>query len=90
MINPRRQHQQIPRLRSNPYPPVARVAHVKETVPIPDVPDFLVLVHVLVEEHFDLILICRAHGAGRHGDFVAVGVVAGFGEVFEVGRRRGG
>ena len=91
MINPRRQHQQIPLLQPNPYP--ALVAHLPD-VEIPraveDVADLLVLVHVLGEEGGDLGLVHGAHGRGRDGDGVAVLVAARGGQGVEGGGRGGG
>jgi hypothetical protein len=72
MIYPRRQHQQIILFQSNPYPLVPLAAHVEIPVPVQDVPDLLVLVQVLFEEHLDLVFVDGAHLVGRDGDFVAV------------------
>lgn len=85
MINTRRQDKQIPLLRSNPHPPILAIPNIEIPRPLQDIANLLVLVHVLVVEHFDLVLIRRAHGDGRDGDFVAVGVGAGLGEVLDLG-----
>lgn len=84
MINARRQNEQVPFLRPHPHPLILFVANIKVPRPFQDVPDLLVLVHVLVVEQFDLVLVGGAHGGGRDGDLVAVGVGAGFGEVFDL------
>ena len=53
-------------------PLVPFVAHVKVARAIPDVPDLLVLVQVLVEELLDLGLVDGPHLLGRDGDLVPV------------------
>lgn len=85
MIDARRQNEQIPFLRPHPHPPILAVPHVKIPRTLQDVPDLLVVVHVFVVEQFDLVLVGRAHGGGRDGDFVAVGVGARLGEVLDLG-----
>ena len=79
MINPRRQHNQIPLLQPNPHPLIALTPHIEEARAIQDVPDFLVLVQVLVEERLHFFFVDGAHLLGRDGDFVPVLVVALFG-----------
>lgn len=83
-------HKQIAWFRFDSDPLVIRVTDVEIAVPFQYVSDLFVLVHVLVEEHFDLILVRRTHGAWRNSDLIAVGVVASLGEILKVGRRRRG
>ena len=59
-------------LQVNPHPLVALVAHVKVARAVPDVPDLLVLVQMLVEEGLDLGLVHVTHLFRGHGDLVPV------------------
>ena len=86
MIDTSGQDEQIARLHSDPHPSILPITDVEVARPLQDIPDLFVLVHVFVVEHIDLVLVGGAHGAGRDGDFVAVGVGAGLGEVFDLGR----
>jgi hypothetical protein len=80
MVDSRRHNSQIPLLQSQTNPIITLTSDVKVPSTIKDISDFLVLVKVLVEEDFDLFLVIGQCG-GRNGDFVAVLVVAGGGEV---------
>lgn len=57
MIDARGHNQQVARLHSDPDPSVLGVTDVEIARPLEDVTDFLVFVHVLVVEHFDLVLV---------------------------------
>lgn len=85
MVYPRRHDDQILLLEPDPDPIVPLVPHVKVPCAVQYVPDLLVLVQVLVEEHLDLVLVRLAHGLGRHGDLVAVLVAALRGDGVDVG-----
>ena len=85
MVDTGRQDDQIPRLHPDPHPPILRIPDVEIPSALQDVSDFLVLVHVFVVKHFDLVLVDRAHGAGRHGNLVPAGVVPGLDEAFDLG-----
>jgi hypothetical protein len=87
MIDSRRHNSQISLLQSQTNPIITLTSNVKVTSTIEDISDFLVFVKMLVEEYFDLFLVVGQCG-GRNGDFVAVLVVAGGGEV--VNRVQGG
>lgn len=90
MINPRRQHQQITTPDPNPHPPLLRITDIEKARSLQDVANLFIFMHVLVVEHFDFLFVGSAHGAAGDGDFVAVGVVAAFGEGVEVGGGGGG
>ena len=77
MINPRRQNEQIPLLQPDPHPLlISLLPHIKIPGAIQDISDLLVLVHVLVEERLDLVLVDIAHCGRRDGDFIPVLVAA--------------
>lgn len=73
MINPRRQHDQIPLLEPHPHPPIVPPApHVEIPSALEYIADLLVLVQVLLEELLDLGLVHGTHFVRRDGDLVAV------------------
>jgi hypothetical protein len=72
MINPRRHNHQIMLVQLDAHPVVVLTADIKEPAAVQDVPDLLVLVQVLVEEHLDFGLVHVAHLLGRDCDLVAV------------------
>lgn len=88
MIDSCRQDDQIVLLQPDSDPVVSFTPHIEETLSIQDVPDFLVLVQVLVKEHLDLILVHSAHLLGRDGDLISVLVAAVLGDLID-GRHRG-
>lgn len=88
MIYPRGQNDQIILLQPNPDPVVILASDIEITGPVADVPNLLVLMEMLAEEHLDLVFVDGAHGGGRDGDFIAVLVVAVFGDGVD-GRDRG-
>ena len=79
------QDDQIILLQPDPHPLVLLAPHIKEPFPIQDVPDLLIFVQMLVEEHVHLLLIHVAHLFGRDGDLVAVLVGASVGDGVDVG-----
>lgn len=57
MVNPGRQDQQVPRLCSNSNPSILRIANIEIPRPLQDVSNLFILVHVLIIEHLNLILV---------------------------------
>jgi hypothetical protein len=80
MIYPSRQNNQIALLKPYPHPLIPLAPDIKVPRSIPYVPDLLVFVKMLIEEHFHLGLVDFAHGGRGDGDFIAVLVVAVAGE----------
>jgi hypothetical protein len=102
MVYPRRHNSQIPLLQSQSNPIVTFTSHIKVTCSIEYISDFLVFMQMFVKESFYFFFVVWQCGGGD-GDFVAVFVVAGGGEVVyavergivvadyaEVGEVRGG
>lgn len=85
MEDPTRQNDQVLLLQPDPHPLILLAPHIKESLPIQDVPDLLVFMQVLVEEHVHLLLIHVAHLVGRDGDLVAVPVGASIGDGVDIG-----
>jgi len=88
MIDARRQDDQIVLLQLDPDPVVSFTPHIEEALPIQYVPDFLVLVQVLIEEHLDLVLINSAHLLRRDCDLISVLVAAVLGYLINGRHRR--
>jgi hypothetical protein len=80
MIYPRGQNNQIALLKPDPHPLIPLTPNVKVPRSVANVSYLLVLVKMLVEEHFHLGFVDIAHGGGGDGDFIAVLVVAVAGE----------
>lgn len=76
MVDARRQDDQIVLRQPDAHPLVLLAADVEVALAVADVPDLLVLVEVLGEEHLHLVLVHVAHGLGRDGHLVAVLVSA--------------
>lgn len=62
----------------NAHPLVLLPTDIKVSLAITDVPDLLILVEMLSEEHLHLGLVGLAHCGGRNDDLVAVLVAAFF------------
>lgn len=84
MVNPCRKNDQVIRLQEDAHPLVALVTDIEVSMTIPDVPNFLVLMQVLVEKALDLLLVDIPHLLGRNGDLVTVLVPALFGQLVDV------
>ena len=68
-------------LKLDANPRVAFASDIKISMTVPDVPDLLVFMQVLVEEHLYLVLVHTAHLLRRHGDFVSVLVSTAGGQI---------
>jgi hypothetical protein len=76
VIDTRGEDNQIILDESNAHPLVFLAPHIKISLSFTDIPDFLVLVQMLSEEHLHLILVSLAHCCGGDGDLIAVLVAA--------------
>lgn len=85
MKNATGQDDQILLLQPDPHPLILLAPHIKKPLPIQDVPNLLIFVQMLVEEHVHLFLVHVAHLLGRDGDLVAVLVGASVGDGVDVG-----
>jgi hypothetical protein len=72
MKDPRRQDDQIILLQPNSHPLILGISNIKESVPIKYIPDFFILVQVLVEKHLYFLLVDDAHFVGGDGDFISI------------------
>ena len=70
------QYEQVVLVQLHAHPLIVLAPHIKVSLTVPNVANFLVLVQVLVEEHLDLILVDIAHLLGRHKYLVPVLVPA--------------
>lgn len=82
------QDDQIILLQPDPHPLILLAPHIKEPLPIQDVPDLLILMQMFVEEHVHFLLIHVAHLFGRDGDLIPVLVGASVGDGVDVGDGR--
>jgi hypothetical protein len=80
-------YNQIILLQKNPHPLIALIPHIKEPRAVPDIPNLLILMQMLVEKHLDFLFVDGAHFFGGHGDEVAVLVAAFRSERVDVGFR---
>jgi hypothetical protein len=69
-------YHQVVLLQLNSHPVIALAANIKEAATIQDVPNFLVLMQVFVEEHLHLLFIYVAHFRRGNGNLIPVLVVA--------------
>lgn len=81
MIDARGKKDQFSLPEREPNPALVCVANVKVSAPAKEVPDLLVLVHVLLEEHLDYVLVFGAQRVGGDNDRVPV-LVGAFGGEF--------
>ena len=77
-------YDQIVFLQLNSNPLIAPTPHIKEARSVPDVPNLLVLMQMLVEERLDLLLVDIAHLLGRNGDYISVLVASLAGKLIDV------
>lgn len=66
------------------HPLVALAPHIEEACAVPDVPNLLVLVQVLIEERLHLLLVDVAHLLRGHGNNITVLVAAILGELVDI------
>ena len=84
VIDTRGEDNQIILDESNAHPLVFLAPHIKISLSVTDISDFLVLVQMLSEEHLHLILVSLAHCCGGDGDLIAVLVAAFLGERVDI------
>ena len=72
MKDPRRQDYQIMLLQPNSHPLILGISNIKKSVPIKYIPDFFILVQMLVEKHLYFLLVDGTHFVGRDGDFISI------------------
>ena len=76
MIYPSWQDQEVALLQLDPNPLVFLASDIEVAFTVKNVPDFLVFVQVLIEEHFHFALVDIAHLLFRDCDLVSMFVVA--------------
>lgn len=76
MVDAGRQNDQVVLLQLNSDPVIALASNIEITGAVSDIPDLLIFVQVLVEEHLHLGLIHITHGLRGDGDLIAILVVA--------------
>lgn len=84
MEDARREDNQVVLFQADTHPLIAQAPHVKESLAVHDIPDLLVLVQVLVEEHLDFFFVHVAHLVGRDDDLVPVLVGALVGDLINL------
>lgn len=67
-----RKDYQIFLLQPNSDPLILWVPNVEEPVPVQNIPDFFVLVKMLVEEHLYFLFVYRAHLVWRHDNLISI------------------
>ncbi len=72
MVDARGEDNQVILHQPNPYPLVLLPTDVKIPFSITDIPDLLILVEMLSEEHLHLGFVGLTHCGGRNDDLVAV------------------
>jgi hypothetical protein len=72
MVNPSWKDDHVVLLELDPNPVIVLAPHVKVSLAASNVADLLILVKMLIEEHFDLVLVDIAHLLRRDDDLVAV------------------
>jgi hypothetical protein len=85
MVNSRRQDNQITFLEPDPHPVITLTPNIKVARAIQNVPDFFVLVQMLVEERLYFLFVDVTHLLWADGDLISVPVVAGCGDRVNAG-----
>ena len=76
VIDPRRQDYQIFLFHLDAHPFVAFVTHVEVSLSVKNVADFFILMQVLIEEHFNFLLIYLTHSVRGHYNLITILVPA--------------
>ena len=74
---------QVVLFQADTHPLIGQTPYIKESFAIHDVPNLLVLVQVLVEEHLNFFFVHVAHLVGRDDDLVPVLVGALIGDLID-------
>lgn len=77
-------YNQIILLQVYPHPLVALAPHIKEPSTISNVPNLLILMQMLMEEHLNLLLVNIPHLLGRNSDHIAILVTSLFRQLVDI------